>query len=216
MSAQVIVPATDGRSIRAAVRTDVYVTRHAEVHNPKDILYGRLPRFGLSETGIKQAESVARFLSGRPIDAMYTSPLLRARQTARIIAKAQRGIPVHRSGLIIEVKSGYQGSPNAIMTPGFSFYEPKREPEDESMEAVFNRISRFLRSVVLRHAGQAVVAVSHADPIAIMRLGLLGTPLTVANLHSTAYPMRASVNLVTLGPDHDPVITYFNVAGERS
>ena len=48
-----------------------------------------------------------------------------------------------------------------------------------------------------------------------MRLGLLGMPLTVNNLHSTVYPARGSINLVTLTPDNDPVLTYFNVSGER-
>jgi len=122
---------------------------------------------------------------------------------------------MHLSGLILEVLTSYQGSPNSILKPGFSFYEPLQGETDESMAAVYNRISRFLRGAIRRHAGRAIVAVTHADPIAIMRLGLLGKPFTVSNLHSTVYPARAWINLVTLTPDAEPVLTYFNVAGER-
>jgi broad specificity phosphatase PhoE len=201
--------------MHAPKRTDIYVVRHAHVHNPDDILYGRLPRFRLSEAGSNQALQVAEFLAGRPIDAIYSSPLLRARQTASTISGALPGVPIHLSRLILEVLTSYQGSPNSIMKPGFSFYEPLKGETDESMAAVYARISRFLRGAVRRHAGKAIVAVTHADPIAIMRLGLLGKPFTISNLHSTVYPARASINLVTITPEAEPVLTYFNVAGER-
>ncbi len=197
-------------------RTDIYVVRHAHVHNPNDILYGRLPRFRLSELGWKQAQKLAAFLSGRSIETIYSSPLLRARQTAEVIAQSLPGVPVRQSKLILEVRTGYEGKPNSIMKPGFSFYEPMVAESDESMEVVYERLSRFLQRLVVRHAGQSVVVVTHADPIAIMRLGLLHLPLTVSSLHATVYPARATINLVTLTPDRKPVITYFNVSGERN
>jgi broad specificity phosphatase PhoE len=202
--------------MNAPERTDIYVVRHAHVHNPKDILYGRLPRFHLSELGFRQAQELAEFLGGRTIEAIYSSPLLRARQTAAVISRSIPDAAMHRSGLIVEVLTGYQGEPNSVLKPGFSFYEPRVREMDETMAGVYDRVSRFLRAVARRHAGKSIVAVSHGDPIAIMRLGLLQQPFTPASLHSTVYPARASINLVTLTPDHHPVLTYFNVAGERS
>lgn len=187
--------------------------RHAEVHNPKDIVYGRLPRFGLSERGREQARMAARFLSTRDVRAMYTSPLLRARQTADIV-REERPVPLRTSSLLLEVATSYQGSPSTILQPGFSFYEPKREPHDESMADVFDRFSRMLRTVVKRHAGETVVLVSHADPIAIMRLGLEGKAFTPDNLHATVYPARSSVTQVHALPDEPPRLSYFDVVGE--
>lgn len=195
--------------------TDIYLVRHAHVHNPSDILYGRLPGFRLSDVGLEQARKLAAFLSGRNIEAIYSSPLLRARQTATVIAESLPAVPVRQSKLILEVRTGYEGKPNSILKPGFSFYEPRVAESDESMEGVYERLSKFLQRVVARHVGQAVVVVSHGDPIAILRLGLLQLPLTVSNLHSTVYPARASINLVTLAPGRDPLLTYFSVAGER-
>src|SRR5947209_20583375 len=80
--------------VNAPAGTDIYVVRHAHVHNPHDILYGRLPRFRLSELGLEQARKVADFLSGRNIEAIYSSPLLRARQTAEMIAQSLPGVPM--------------------------------------------------------------------------------------------------------------------------
>src|SRR5437588_218171 len=117
--------------------TTVFVVRHAHVHNPRDILYGRLPRFRLSEDGRRQARDAARFLSVRPVSAIYTSPLLRARQTAYIIAELQPGVRVRESRALLETRSSYQGEPNSILKQGFSFYEPKRDPSDESMQDIW-------------------------------------------------------------------------------
>lgn len=180
------------------------------MHNPQDILYGRLPRFRLSEQGRRQAEYTACFLAGRPVSAIYTSPLLRARQTAEMLASHFPGVDVRRSQLLLETRTAYQGSPNSIIQPGFSFYEPLRDPSDETMADIFDRMMRFLRQIARRHAGETVVAVSHADPITIMRVGLRGLPLTAQNLHRELYPQRASVTQVTLEPGRPLHLAYFD------
>jgi hypothetical protein len=56
------------------------------------------------------------------------------------------------------------------------------------------------------------MAISHADPIAILRLGLEGKDLTSAVMHASLYPARASVSQVTLTPGEPLALTYFNVA----
>ncbi|MBV9282020.1 MAG: histidine phosphatase family protein [Chloroflexi bacterium] len=192
--------------------TTVCVVRHAEVYNPRDIVYGRLPRFGLSERGRHQAEAAARFLDARPVSALYTSPLLRARQTARILTQYHSTVVPRVARALIEVRTGFQGSPNTILKPGFSFYEPRQHPDDETMQDVFDRMLRFLQRVARRHSGGTVVAVSHADPIAILRVGLEGRALTAANLHSTVYPERASITQITVGVGEELNLTYFDVA----
>src|SRR5688500_10709904 len=44
----------------ANTMTTLLLVRHAEVYNPDQILYGRLPRFRLSDVGQQQAERLAR------------------------------------------------------------------------------------------------------------------------------------------------------------
>lgn len=185
--------------------------RHAEVHNPKDIVYGRLPRFGLSANGRRQASMTARFVAARGVQQIYTSPLLRARQTAAILADESH-VTVRRAHALLEVRTSYQGHPNSILKPGFSFYEPRHMDTDESMEDVFARVHSLIGLLVRRHAGQTIAVVSHGDPIAILRVGLEGRPLTVQNLHATVYPTRASVTQVIVGPGSHLELGYFNVA----
>ena len=188
------------------------MVRHAEVHNPKDIVYGRLPGFGLSTHGRAQAEATARFLSARPVRAVYSSPLLRARQTAAILRRHLPGVLAANSRALVEVRTSYQGSPNSILQPGFSFYEPRHHPDDESIQEVFARMRGFLHQLTRRHAGQTVVVVSHADPIAILRVGLEGLPLSVFNLHRTVYPERASVTQVLVNAVPLPDLGYFDIS----
>jgi broad specificity phosphatase PhoE len=60
----------------------IHLVRHGEVHNPSGVLYGRLPEFHLSERGHKMAELAAASLAGRPIGAIWASPLLRTQESA--------------------------------------------------------------------------------------------------------------------------------------
>lgn len=193
--------------------TQILVVRHAEVHNPGNILYGRLPRFGLSEKGYRQAEEAGRFTSARSVTAIYSSPLLRARQTAAVISRYHPRTPVRFSRKLLEVRTSYQGKPNTILKPGFSFYHPVNDPADETMDDIFGRIISFLRLIIRRHPGETVVAVSHADPIVIMRMGLQALPFTNEELHRQVYPDRASVNQLTVHGPH-LALEYFAVAAQ--
>ena len=74
-------------------RTIVHLLRHGEVHNPEQVLYGRLPDFHLSDLGREMAERAAEALAGRDIAVVTASPLERAQETAAPIAAAH-GLPV--------------------------------------------------------------------------------------------------------------------------
>ena len=78
----------DARAWSGQGGTTIDLIRHADVHNPDDLFYGRSPRFRLSELGRRQAAATAALLAEAPLAAVYTSPLLRARQTVAIIAAA--------------------------------------------------------------------------------------------------------------------------------
>ena len=68
-------------------RIRLYLVRHCDVANPRGVLYGYLPGFGLSAKGLAQAESLGQRLAGQPVRVIRTSPLERARQTTSIIAR---------------------------------------------------------------------------------------------------------------------------------
>jgi broad specificity phosphatase PhoE len=187
-------------------QTTVLLVRHAEVHNPRLVLYGRLPRFRLSDAGLRDAGLLAERLADRPVAAIYSSPLLRARQTAEAIATHHPDAARHRSTLLHEVGSAWQGRPFASFPPGFNTFDNHIDDSDESMAAIRDRMLRFVRRCAVRHPGQTVVAVSHGDPITILRVSLLGVPLTVPAIRGDIYAPLGSITEITIG-SHDGGMT---------
>jgi broad specificity phosphatase PhoE len=162
-----------------ALTTTVWLARHGEVHNPRELLYGRLPRMGLTSEGVRQADELARFLAPRPLAAVYSSPLLRARKTAVRISDRHPSLQRVRIDTdLTEIRSGWEGEPLAALEAiNWDFYAHPRSPEDESLQMIHDRMDRWLQRVLRRHPGQEVVGVSHGDPILILVGTLQGLPL---------------------------------------
>lgn len=180
----------------------IFFVRHGEVHNPGAIFYGRLPRFRLSTLGERQAEAAGRVLAAEPLAAIYTSPLLRARQTGRIIAREHPAIPVKTTQAILEIRSQLQGATiETLDARGWNFYEPRLHDDDETIADIAARIEGFARLIERRHPGRAVVAVTHGDILAVARARFSGWPLALASLRGAVYPGTASILRVTLGPE---------------
>ncbi len=184
-----------------AAPTVILLVRHGEVENPGQVLYGRIPRYRLSARGREQATCAAESLADRPVAAIYSSPLLRARQTAACIERRHPGAARHASALLHEVRSAWQGTSFADFRPGFSTYTDRRAPDDESMEEIAGRMTRFLARVRRRYPGRTVVAVSHGDPITILRVALSGRPVTLPAIRRADYADLCSVTEVTFEPD---------------
>lgn len=192
----------------ATLATTILIVRHTEVHNPDRLFYGRLPEFRLSTNGEQQADQLARRLADLPVKAIYSSPLLRARQTAERLAAQHPEATCHCTELLIELGSSWQGTPYQQLQAGFSAYEHRREPEDETIEQIAARMTAFVAQARLQHPGETVVGISHGDPITILRLALEGKPLTVASLRSAPFVALGSVTSITYQPDTpQPVIT---------
>ncbi|MBM2812258.1 MAG: Phosphoglycerate mutase [Chloroflexi bacterium] len=160
--------------------TRVLLVRHGNVHNPANLIYGRLPRMRLSPRGHEEMERTAQLLANEPIAAIYTSPLLRARQSAAHIARRHPAVPLRVCSWLVEVHTSWQGESNKVVseTRGFSYYDPLKAEGDETIQHVFDRMDRARRMVMRRHPGRTIVCVSHGDPIKILRTGLSGRPLT--------------------------------------
>lgn len=154
------------------VSTRCYLVRHCDVHNPDGVLYGHLPSFGLSSKGLRQAQALAAFFKDKPVRAIYTSPLERARQTSEIIASQLRGAAITETADLIEAKFGLylQGvRPRDV---------PWRRPlwwvhmvwpgllrRDETVGAMAARVRRQVMRLVRDHPGEGGICVSHGDPI---------------------------------------------------
>ena len=192
--------------------TTILLIRHADVHNPEQVVYGRMPRFRLSTDGLAQAEMTAQALADEPITAFYTSPMLRARQTTRILAQYHPGVLIKTSRLLQEVATHWQGTPWKEMAKDVNLYEPMTMPHHESMQHVADRMEKLIRTLVRRHKGETVACVSHADPIMIGKVRLQGKELNLQNIREPDYPERASVTRLTLHEDGSFDVEYASPA----
>ncbi len=169
--------------------TTVWLARHGEVHNPNNILYGRLPRIGLTAEGRRQAQALADYLRPMRIQAIYSSPMLRARKTAEVILRAHPELGhVRQDANLTEVKTGWEGEPLADLEQiDWDFYTHPRQPGDDSLEAIKTRMENWLSTVLHRHAGGEVVGVSHGDPILILVGTLSGLKLEPREIFPRPY-----------------------------
>lgn len=194
--------------------TTIFFVRHGEVYNPKDIVYLRLPRMRLSERGVQEVEVTAKFLRREPIRLIYSSPMLRARQTARILQNYHPDAPVRISRFINELRSSWQGTSRAEMAKiDWDFYDNRRQPEDERREDVLARALKQVRLALRRNAGQSVVCVAHGDVVIITTLWGKGLPLAMLNTYKgSTYIAHGSVTKFVFEPGRElPVIVeYFD------
>jgi broad specificity phosphatase PhoE len=123
----------------------------------------------LDEIGHAQAHAVAERLGAEAIDAVYTSPLLRARQTIRPLAD-RLNLPVQNHEGLLDIDYGRfhclgHSEAEAAFPTRYSLWRdlPSRVrfPEGEGLVDVQARIVALLEELVARHPGQTVVLVGH-------------------------------------------------------
>ena len=167
------------------MKTWIYFVRHGEVVNPKNIWYGRLPKFNLSTKGRIEIEQTAKFLSNQNIDLIYSSPLLRARQTAEIIRKELHLNSVFYLNNLLEVHSSMEGKLfSYLRSIDYDVYaDPNNKIIGETIEELAKRMKTFIDYVTKIHKGKRIVAVSHGDPIMMVRAIVKGLPIKNASLH---------------------------------
>ncbi len=161
-----------GAAQPSAIPTRCYLVRHCDVENPRRVIYGHLPGFGLSSRGIDQAQALGRFFRNTPVRIILASPLQRAQETARIIQAHLQDVPVVTTHDLVEAEFGryLQGVPQTQIVwrrPRWWVHMlcPGLLPGDESMAAMARRERRALDRVIDLAPGAGGICISHGDPI---------------------------------------------------
>ncbi len=146
--------------------TTIFFVRHGEYENPNDVNPFRTPGFPLSSLGRMQAKEAADFLKGEQISFLYTSPILRTKQTAEILAEGLGLKPVVKEEFI-EVETPYKGLPNSEVDKAGFFYDTPYHVENggESTGQIAARMKKGVFDAIEIHTATQIVIVSHADPI---------------------------------------------------
>ena len=148
--------------------------RHGQAeNNTKRMLSGRSPGVPLTAKGLEQAQNTARFLNGHKIAHIYSSPIERAHETARIAAE-HNNVSLTVDERLTELDMGsFTGSKyDEIMEKHgnvfLKFYQNDPEIPKYGVETFDNLKKRVLDMVEYvrdKHPGESVVLVTHMDPI---------------------------------------------------
>ena len=159
----------------------MFLIRHGETAwNVEEVYRGTID-VSLSEVGIKQAEALGKHLSQVKLDAIYSSPLKRALETASWVAKYQGIAVIVKQGLIDfnfgewqglseqDVKGLYPALHNEWRT------DPQRVriPGGENLEEVRERGLNVVKEIISEHEGN-VALVSHRVVNKVLICSLLG------------------------------------------
>jgi broad specificity phosphatase PhoE len=163
--------------------TVVHLVRHGEVHNPDGVLYGRLPGFGLSQSGQAMAVLAAEALRGRDVVVVRSSPLERAVQTAAPIA-AEFGVDPDTDDRLIESENIFEGKTfgvgdGSLKNPAVWRYlwNPFRPSWGEPYSQVADRVLAAVADARDAATGHEAALVSHQLPIEIARRRAQGVHL---------------------------------------
>lgn len=152
----------------------IYLARHGQDEdNSRGILNGRRDT-PLTEIGRTQAASVAEKIrvAGLQFSHIYTSPLIRASETAEIISQTIHGPTPEPLGDLIErdfgIMSGKEQTkirelcaPDILVTDTITYF---LNPEGaETFPDLLERAKRLLEDMTARHSTGSILLVTHGD-----------------------------------------------------
>lgn len=168
-----LLPATVARLV---------LVRHGEAGGNREMRYLGSSDVPLTERGRSQADQLARALVAFRLDAVYTSPLLRAAETADAIGREAGSAPRVEPDLRESAYGAWEGLTRAEALA--------REPEllrrwetdpdvdppggGESLRATQRRVVACVEGLVARHPGATLALVSHVGPVKSLVCHVLG------------------------------------------
>lgn len=189
--------------------TRLVLIRHGETDWNREGRYQGHTDVPLNATGRVQAAALAESQRGTPIDAIYTSDLQRARQTAETLAEVT-GAPLFPDRRLREIAQGdWEGRLFADIerTHPDLLARRRREPrltrppgEGENVRDVWARLRPLIAEIHSRYAGSRVALVSHGAALAVLKVHVLHLPIESVWDH---IPGHVTADEISLGPEWD-------------
>lgn len=184
------------------------LVRHGEVDANRSYQYLGRRDDELNGNGLDQADSLAVALDELAFDGVVSSPLRRARETARRLA-APAGRAVTTDDRLIELDFGsWEGRSRAEVvatSPGarleveaWEADSSRSTPGGESLLELQKRVIDFADELARERAGSTMVLVSHMGPIKVLLCAALQLSLESAG---RIFLDPATISVVDWGPD---------------
>jgi len=162
--------------------TQVYLIRHGECRGNREGLFRGRHDFPLNEVGARQAASLASELADVSFDAVYTSPLKRAYDTALELCKDRNIEPRIEEGFNNIDLGPWEARPKTEIAESFprEFRLWRTEPEKlklkgaETLSAVQNRAVKALAALTEEYPGANFAVVTHRAVLKPLIAGVLG------------------------------------------
>ena len=194
--------------------TKLYIVRHGQSQaNAKGILPGSKIDTPLTTKGIDQARATKEALATINFSKVVASPLLRAAQTASIIAGFDKTITFDPR--LVEYDYGHwDGMLEADVWSKYpQYFDAKHnllpnsweQSGGDSYDEVKAKIAELFAELVKKYPNDSVLIVSHGFTIKLMLDYVLG----ITNLVNMNEPINAAVSLIELTDDSQTLV-YFN------
>lgn len=173
----------------------IYLVRHGECDSNVKKIYN-YKNEGLNDTGIIQAQTLKEKISNITFDVIYSSPLLRAQQTAEILNI--NSVPVIYDERLREREHGtLEGKPLEVTNRKeyWNYYTNIKFGTEESIPDLFNRVKNFLDELknkeyhtvlIVAHSGVSKAFYAYFNGIPedgnFLNLGLKNTEIKEYNL----------------------------------
>lgn len=163
------------------------IVRHGKTYWNHERRYQGHTDIRLNNEGIKQANDLMRRLTNEKITAIYSSDLIRAQETAEIIAQPH-GLKVQTKEALREMNFG--------VWEGLTFQEIEKKypkeceawilkphelliPQGESFFMVRDRVLKETQKILKQHEKGNIILVAHGGVNAALICALLDKPLSV-------------------------------------
>jgi broad specificity phosphatase PhoE len=169
------------------LRNTYFLMRHEETEkNRQFIISSAQHKFPITARGRANARRAARALRRFPINYIYTSPVRRAEQTAKVI-RAACGGKLTTIADLREVEFGkLEGHPWGEYLVAFKKTQDRftrRFGGVETLKHVQLRMAKVFKDLERRHRGKVILIVSHGDPLWMLKAWLLKLSPTDAVRH---------------------------------
>lgn len=196
--------------------TTVYLIRHAQAEgNEKRLFQGHYDG-AVSEMGWRQLDQLAEYCRDLPLEAVYSSPLTRAVETAKAVNR-YHGLPLQLREGLIEINGGdWEGKPWDCFPVDYPEQNRNWEqfpwlfeaPNGETMRQVYDRVVKAVLEIVRENLGKTVAIVSHG--CAIRNFLTFAKGLPVEGISQVGWCDNTAISKITFDAELHPTLEFAN------
>ena len=196
--------------------TKLIFIRHGESEGNRQNVFNGHSDFELTELGMKQAERTAQYLDTYKIDAIYSSDLKRAFQTASAVAK-RKNLEIIKDSNLREI---YGGKFESVLYQSLQDIYPEefylwkndmgnsRCPGGESVRELLERVNNAVLKIAESNHGKTVLIATHATPIRVM--STVWKKIDLTEIGTIDWVKNVSVTIVNYDDLKHPVVELYD------